>query len=199
MRALKHFMTKIPLVIRAVSLYVIAGAGLWGGGTIVAAYAPDPLPIAQVVTTPKVKILSHRIVTGHPVTFSIERLGINLPVKDGVYDAQTKDWTLTDDAVFFATITTEPNDTRGNTFIYGHNQSQVIGAMQDIVVGDTLTIQTSNGLTFTYVYSHDSFVAPTFTAALKEDPDVPQLTVMTCEGIWSQSRRLMYFNLLEVS
>ncbi len=192
-------MTKIPLVIRAVSLYVIAGASLWSGGTIVAAYTPDPLPIAQVVTTPKVKILSRQIVSGHPTAFSIERLGINLPVKDGVYNTQTQDWTLTNDAVFFATITSEPNDTRGNTFIYGHNQSQVIGAMKDIVVGDTLTIQTSNGHTFTYTYSHDSFVTPTFTAALDEDPDVPQLMVMTCEGIWSQSRRLMYFSLTEVS
>lgn len=198
MRALKQFMTKIPLIIRAVSLYVIAGAILYGGTTIVAAYTPDPQPAAQIVTAPKIKTLSRQIISGHPVTFSVKSLDINLPVKDGTYDSKTDQWTLTDDAVFFATMTTQPNDTQGNTFIYGHNQPQVIEPMKDIAVGDIVTIKTSNGHTFRYEYVRDAIIAPTFTEVLNEDPKKPQLTVMTCEGIWSETRRLMYFDLVEV-
>jgi LPXTG-site transpeptidase (sortase) family protein len=198
MSALTNTMTKIPLVLRAVSLYVVVGAGIWGTGQIVEFYTPTPLPVSQVVTPPKPKIFSQQVISGHPISFSVERLGINLPVRDGVYDSQTKEWTLSGDAVYFATITREPNDTLGNTFIYGHNQPQVIEPMKDVQVGDIVTIGTSNGLTFRYTYTHDSIVAPTFTAALKERPENPQLTVMTCEGIWSETRRLMYFDLLEV-
>jgi LPXTG-site transpeptidase (sortase) family protein len=198
MRALKQFMTKIPLLIRAVSLYVIAGALLYGGGTIVAAYTPDPQPVAQIVTAPKIKILSQQVISGHPVSFSVEKLDIKLPVKDGTYDPQTDQWTLTNDAVFFAAMTTEPNDTQGNTFIYGHNQPQVIEPMKDIAVGDIVTIKTSNGHTFRYEYVRDTIIAPTFTDVLNEDPEKPQLTVMTCEGIWSETRRLMYFDFVEV-
>lgn len=198
MRALRHTITKIPLVLRAVSLYIVVGVGVWGGGQVVQAVSPVQDQVSQAITLPKKRILSQQIISGHPVRFSVERLGIDLPVNDGVYNPQTREWSLSDDAVYFATITTEPNESQGNTFIYGHNQSQVIGLMSAIQPGDIVTIQTSNNHTFRYTYTHDSIVAPTFTAALKEDPDKPQLTVMTCEGIWSETRRMMYFDLLEV-
>jgi LPXTG-site transpeptidase (sortase) family protein len=199
MRALKRIMSKIPLVLRAVSLYILLSIGVWGSSQLVQEYTPAPVYTTQpVIALPKKEVLSQEVISGHPISFSVERLGINLPVNDGTYDVQTKEWTLSDDAVYFATLTTEPNDTRGNTFIYGHNQPQVIEPMKDIQVGDVVTIKTSNGHTFRYTYTHDSIVAPTFTAALKENPETPQLTVMTCEGIWSETRRMMYFDLLEV-
>jgi LPXTG-site transpeptidase (sortase) family protein len=198
MRALKKITSKIPLVLRAVSLYVVVGAGAWGAVSLVDIYTPEPPQVSQVLTLPKQEVLAPQTISGHPVSFSVKRLGINLPVNDGKYDPRTEEWTLSDDAVFFATITTKPNDTRGNTFIYGHNQPQVIEPMKDIVVGDIVTIKTSNGHTFRYEYVRDTIIAPTFTKVLNEDPKKPQLTVMTCEGIWSETRRLMYFDFVEV-
>jgi LPXTG-site transpeptidase (sortase) family protein len=198
MRALTKNFAKIPLVLRAVSLYVVVGIGAWGAGSIIGAYTPEPVQANQVVNLPKKKILSEQILSGHPISFAIEELGINLPIRDGVYNTQTNDWTLSGDAVFFAALTTEPNEASGNTFIYGHNQPQVIGPMKDIAVGDIVTNKTSNGHTFLYEYVRDAIIAPTFTEVLREDPKTPQLTVMTCEGIWSETRRLMYFDLVEV-
>jgi len=198
MRALKQNFTKIPLVLRAVSLYIVVGSGLWGTSILIDTVTPQPVQANQIIQLPKKKILSQQIASGHPVNFTVERLGINLPVRDGTYDSHTNEWTLSTDAVFFATLTMEPNEASGNTFIYGHNQSQVIGPMKDIVVGDIVSLKTSNGHTFRYAYSHDSIVAPTFVDILKQDPATPQLTVMTCEGIWSEARRAMYFNLVEV-
>lgn len=198
MRALKQNIAKIPLVLRAVSLYFVVGAGLWGTGVLVDAVSPEPARASQVVSLPKKKIISQQIASGHPLNFTVERLDINLPVRDGTYDSRTNEWTLSTDAVYFATLTMEPNEASGNTFIYGHNQPQVIGPMKDIVVGDIVSLKTSNGHTFRYTYSHDSIVAPTFTDILRQDPKTPQLTVMTCEGIWSETRRAMYFNLVEV-
>jgi LPXTG-site transpeptidase (sortase) family protein len=196
MRAVINILTKIPLVIRVVSLYSIVGIASFCASLLI----PNTVPAVAQTTTPvvpKQRILSQEIISGKPVRFSVERLKIDLPVRDGVYDAQTQEWTLSNDAVYFATITAQPNDNRGNTFIYGHNQDAVIGRMQDVTVGDVVVIQTDNN-TFRYAYSHDSIVKPDFTAALSATSDTPQLTVMTCEGIWSSERRLMYFTLVEV-
>lgn len=181
-------------------MYSIVGATVWAVGLIQNPTATvnvetNPEPIATAIKRTSTK----EIISGQPTRFSIGRLDIDLPVHDGVYDSASQTWTLSTDAVYFATVTTRPNDNRGNTFIYGHNQPQVIGSMQDIKIGDIVTIQTSNNHTFRYAYSHDAIVTPEFTAVLDEDSATPQLTVMTCEGIWSEARRLMYFNLVEVS
>jgi len=197
MVAIKKAAAKIPLLIRVVSLYVVVGGSMLG----VASAMPDPAPPAEIIlaSSPVVPESTQTpVITGKPVGFKVQRLGIDLPIKDGVYNSKTREWTLSDNAVYFATITSRPNDIRGNTFLYGHNQPQVIAQMKDIRVGDVATITTANGHTFRYAYKRDSVVAPTFTEVLMQNPDKPQLTVMTCEGIWSETRRLMYFKFLEV-
>ncbi|TAL14139.1 sortase [Patescibacteria group bacterium] len=197
MSAITKTFSKIPLLIRVVSLYIVIGVISWSSLQIQQLFAVAPAPIIHHAPI-KPKVLSQQIISGEPVSFVIDRLHINLPVKDGTYDPKTGEWTLSTDAVYFATITSQPNDNRGNTFIYGHNQDKVIARMKDIQPGDTVVITTSNGHVFTYAYTHDSIVAPDFTDALKQDSDTPQLTVMTCEGVWSNARRMMYFDLIGV-
>lgn len=184
---------------RVVSLYIVIGLAGWGGSLLLPADTPSlTAAIASVDEPPKAKIVSTQIISGTPMRFTIERLAIDLPVNNGYYDSKTDEWTLSDDAVYFATITSRPNDNKGNTFIYGHNQPQVIANMKDIRVGDVVEVTTTNDRVFRYSYVRDAIVTPEFTAVLDEDPSKPQLTVMTCEGIWSAERRLMYFDLLEV-
>jgi len=138
-----------------------------------------------------------RVIYGEPVSLQIERLGINLPIKNGVYDSTTGKWTLSDDAVYFAQITALPNNQRGNTFLYGHNDRNVFGSLSGLIGGDLAIIRTANNHIFTYVYSSDETIPPDLTSVLYANPDTPQLTMMTCEGVFSQARRLMYFNLLD--
>jgi LPXTG-site transpeptidase (sortase) family protein len=203
MSARRIQLSNIPLAARAVCLYIVIGLGAWGVGSLV---TPASAHIASLQNASsivednpkKVAINSRQIISGKPVRFSIERLGIDLPVYDGTYDTSTQSWTLSTDAVYFATITTRPNDARGNTLIYGHNQPKVIGYMKDIQVGDIVVVTTENNHTFRYSYTKDAVVAPDFTSVLYEDSETPQLAVMTCEGVWSETRRLMYFQLEEV-
>jgi LPXTG-site transpeptidase (sortase) family protein len=142
-------------------------------------------------------IVLKKIIDGQPISFAVERLNIALPVKDGAYSADIGGWTLSDDAVYYAQMTALPNNQRGSTLIYGHNQDKVIARLSDLVVGDLATITTENGHIFKYTYVSDAIVPPDLTTILYDNPDQPRLTVMTCEGIWSQTRRLMYFNLVE--
>ena len=192
-------MTNIPLFVRVVCLYIIAGLIIWGGAQLSSRQSnAATFQVVQTSSSLQPAVASVAIKSGQPSRLVIERLGIDLSVRDGIYDNTTDEWTLSDDAAFFARMTTLPNDTRGNTFIYGHNTDQVLASVKDLIVGDIVKLVATNGLTFTYSYRDDDIVAPNATAVLEANFSTPQLTLMTCEGIWSNERRLMYFEFKEV-
>jgi LPXTG-site transpeptidase (sortase) family protein len=151
-----------------------------------------PAPISKVVR-------EKRIISGHPIKVTVTRLGVSLPVIDGTYDQTGDSWTLSDDKAQFATETAAPNDGFGATFIYGHNIPTVFEPLKDLVVGDILTVETDNGYTFTYRYLSDEIVSPEDTSVLDEHSVAPRVTLMTCDGIWSENRRVMYFELQGVA
>lgn len=198
------FLKKIPLLIKVVSLNIILGGLILAGLTLVPAAETHSITtasaaISETKPTSVIKAPAANTTSGEPSTMSVARLGVNLPIKNGVYNYKTDEWTLSNDAAYYASMTSLPNDSRGNTFIYGHNNDAVLSPLGGLKVGDILTIKTTNGYTFTYRYSHDSIVPPDLTSVLYADPSTPQVTVMTCEGIFSQARRLMYFEFVGVS
>lgn len=195
-----HIFANIPLFIRVVCLYGIAGGMFWTGDRIQALTATPAQPASiQIVSQPGAATQpSKKIISGEPSRLSVARLGVDLPVKDGFYDSETNDWTLSHEAVFFARMTTIPNDSKGNTFIYGHNTDAMLAPLSELVVDDIITIFTTNGHAFQYKYTRDDIIAPNVTTVLYDSPSSPQLTVMTCEGIWSKVRRVMYFDFVGV-
>lgn len=205
-QTMRNITTRIPLFIRVVSLYVVVAMfGLLGFQINTTLNRQnDFMTVHPQVTYSKKPvnygtIVSKTIIDGEPVEFKMERLGIDLPVKYGYYDTNDNSWTASDDAIFYAYGTSLPNNQRGNTFLYGHNRDSVIAKLRDLVVGDEVTITTANGHTFIYFYTGDISVAPDYTDVLKDDPEKPRLTIMTCEGIFSLTRRLMYFDLKEAA
>lgn len=179
-----------------VSLYVCFGlAGWW---FTVVTEAPT---LAYTPPTPKPQpsaVIVESTISGKPVSIHVPRLGIELAIVDGAYDRATDSWTLTDDKAQFATMTDQPNDHSGNTFIYGHNTDQVFARLSGLISGDIVEVKTDNGHTFSYVYSGEQSVLPTNTSVLSDTPATPRLTLMTCEGWLSQTRRIMYFDFKEV-
>lgn len=200
MQKLRNITTKIPLIIKAVSFHVIILVALIvtvqlnSNPSVVATVAP-----VQPLVTAKQAPIKKQIIAGKPISIEVARLAINLPIHDGVYDDKTGQWSLSDDSAYFATITKQPNNQSGNTFIYGHNTQRIFMPLSQLVKGDVVTIKTANNHTFTYSYTSDTFVLPDLTSVLYDNPTSPRLTIMTCEGIWSQARRLMYFDFVEVS
>ena len=178
-----------PLIVRVVCLYVFAAVPVW----VTAHINPAP-PLAAVQVPVAYRPVTKLAIQGQPTKLKIDRLGIDLPIIFGKYDAANDSWTVRDDAVQYASVSTLPNDESGNTFLYGHNTSKVLDAVKDLRVGDKLTITTSNGRIFTYSYNKDVSVKPNKTDVITAPSDAPRVTLMTCEGIFSQMRRLMYFN-----
>jgi len=134
-------------------------------------------------------------VHGQPSELILPSLNLDLPVVPGVYNPQTKTWTLTLDKVQYASETPEPNTISGNTFIYGHYRKGVLATLHTIQPNAEAVVKTSNGHSFYYqlvnVRTTDPADASVFQYAGK-----PILTIQTCTGLFFQNRQLFTFNLV---
>ena len=137
-------------------------------------------------------------ITGNPVSISLPSVWINdLSIIPGYYDAKTDEWTLTLDKAQFATITKQPNDVSGLTFVYGHYRPEVFAYLHHIQPGAEATVLTDNGLRFTYVFKTTFAVPPTDTSVFNYQGP-PILTVQTCSGQWFQNRQMYQFDFVKV-
>jgi len=168
MNYLSTIMSKTPLLLKVVSLYVVVGVPLYAlvipTMTPPKAYAYVPSKVVVIVPT-SVK----QVTIGHPIKLQIPSLGITLDIIDGSYSSASDTWLLSSDKAQFVTTTAEPNDNKGNTFIYGHNTVRVFEPTKAITADDMAYITTDNGHVFQYQYASDSFVAPTATDVLTEN------------------------------
>lgn len=191
---------RLPLWGRIVVLYGIVAIGIFSAVLLQPAGPQirydEPVPEELQVKTEQVQATVVRTLDASRL--SIERLGVRLDIRDGVYDAASQQWTLNDTDAFFATVSDPPTTAAGSTFIYGHNRPTAFGPLAALGVDDVVELSDENGTTFRYTYVRDARVAPSFTEVLYEESDTPQLILMTCDGIFNEVRRVMYFTLVEV-
>ncbi len=138
------------------------------------------------------------ITTGKPVTLSIPSLNLKLPVADGIFNPKSGQWTLSNDKVHYALMTMQPNDTQGNTLIYGHYRPGVFSTLKTIKQGSEVSITTENGYLFTYSYTGNQVVSPADGSIFSYEGK-PKLTLQTCTGAFMQNRQLFSFEYLKVS
>ncbi len=151
-------------------------------------------PTVAQATTPPTPVAR---VEGKPVHIQIPSLGINLPVVDGQYNAETQQWTLTKSKVHYAVRTPLANNTGGNTFLYGHNRKEVLRSLPHIKRGAEAIVETQNGYQFIYIFEGALETTPA-DDSLFGYQGPPILTVQTCSGVWNQNRQLFTFSLKEV-
>lgn len=147
----------------------------------------QPLP-----QTPEVK-------QGKPIRLVIPSASIDISITDGIYNESAQTWNVSNTEAHFATITNQPNNYRGNTFIYGHNRPEVFYRLhKKTVVGDNAIIYTDNGLVFTYVLTDISETNPQDVSSLSNVQEKPALTLQTCSGAYFQNRQLYTFDFISV-
>lgn len=135
-------------------------------------------------------------ISGEPTHIDIPSVGISIDITPGYYDKASQTWTLSTDKAQYATITPEPNDASGNTFIYGHNRWEVFYKLLKVQNGDIATITTSNNHTFTYKMTSRKDTSPT-DSSLFDYQGPPILTLQTCSGFWYQNRSLFVFDFVK--
>ena len=199
-KRLREFVRKTPLLVKVVSLYVVAFVPLHFFVLNPPVRALDTNTyITEIVKTEVTRKVEPETVQGAPKRLRIPSVGINLPIEDGLYNYETDTWTLSRTAVHYAVMTSPPNNKAGNTLIYGHNNRNVLAPTRDIRTGDKLQIVAKDGTVFTYRYVADIKVDPSDTSILAVDPNKPQLTLLTCDGLFYEKRRLMHFEFVEVT
>jgi sortase (surface protein transpeptidase) len=148
----------------------------------------------HIAITPKIQIIS-----GLPIRIVIPASGVDLPVDQGYYDASTDSWTLSGYHAQFAMISTLANNYAGETFIYGHNNNYVFGALRHVTPspGATALLYTSNGHVFAYSFVSVRSLGPTATNVL-DYSGPPIMIIQTCTGSLNEWRTMYTFDFAKV-
>jgi hypothetical protein len=137
------------------------------------------------------------VITGMPDELLIPSLKMDIQIIPGYYNKATQTWNVTLDKVQYATITPEPNNVGGSTFLYGHYRPEVFAYLHTIKSSAQAIVKTTNGHTFTYQLSTIITTTPNDdTVFTYQGP--PVLTIQTCTGLFFQNRQFYTFKLMQV-
>ncbi len=182
-------------IFKSALLYVmtLSVIGFAVGTPYVAAKPIVPSVPVQVVSgqpaAPKIVEIS-----GVPNRITIPSEQLDLPVVPGVYDPTTDSWTLNGYLAQFATVSAPANNVGGETFIYGHNNDYVFGALRHVTpaLGAEAFVYTTNGHEFAYTFTKTWSVGPYDVTTLDyQGPSV--LLIQTCTGSLNQYRTMYLF------
>ena len=158
--------------------------------TVKAAF--EPLRLAE-----KISPVEMEAIEGDPVRIEIPSVNIKLPVHQGDYHVATAEWTLWDAAAFWGSLTPKPSNQPGNTMIYAHNRVNAFKPLKDIKPGALVYLYMKDGSKFTYKYHRDEKVGVE-QFVLRTQSDKPEIMLLTCNGTFNETRRLLYAELIDI-
>lgn len=184
--------------------YYSSIAGLYLLMLLFGVYIFEPLPPSRSNHVLAAQIKADRaapikpMVAGMPSRIVIPALGLDLPIDKGYYDASEASWTLSGYRAQYAILSPLPNDTSGNTFIYGHNNPYVFGPLKHIAPGARAEVYTTDHHVFNYTFTNTDAVTPDNTSVLMYQGP-PIMTIQTCSGVWNEQRQMYTFKFSGVS
>lgn len=167
---------KLPTYTRQILalILIILGAGF----VLAAAFNKTTLQIPQRQGSQTAQILPK------PTKLYIPKLAKILYVSDGyVVDNH---WTISETGVSYLTSSAIPGQT-GNTVLYGHNRSDILGDLPKVVDGDVVYVVRRDGDFVKYQVSETKVIEPTQVSILNQSTD-SRLTIYTCTGFLDSAR-----------
>lgn len=121
-----------------------------------------------------------------------------LKIQLAVYPAQIKNkrWEATAKGISYLVTSSVPGE-QGNSILYGHNWSSLLGSLPKIKPGDKIIVKLDDNQTKTFVVKYTSIVSPDQTDILKDTSD-SRITLYTCVG-FLDSKRFVVTALLKES
>lgn len=147
---------------------------------------------AASADTPSTTPAPASFISGEPAHIDIPSVNISVDVEPGVFNTKSQTWSLSLTKAEYATVTPLPNNSNGNTFIYGHNRTAVFSRLLNVRAGDEAVITTANHHVFTYKMVSRQDTSPSDLSLFKYQGP-PILTLQTCSGLWYQHRSLFVF------
>lgn len=189
--------------------FIVSSALLYVGTIVVigaAVSTPYVAAKAPVVTTspphviPLPKMPKVVAVSGIPDRITIPSEELDLTVIPGAYDPSTDSWTLSGYKAQFATVSAPANNIGGETFIYGHNNDYVFGALRHVTpsVGVEAIVYTANGHEFAYTFQKTWSVGP-YDVSTLDYQGPPVLLIQTCTGSLNEMRTMYLFTFERVA
>lgn len=127
-----------------------------------------------------------------PISLTIPSLGINLPIFPAKIVGNK--WETTKEGLSYLSSSPLPGNL-GNSVIYGHNWSNLLGNLDQVKPGDEIIITSSDTNTYRYLVHFVSVVTPDESHIYSNTPDY-RLTLYTCTG-FLDSKRLVLTAILE--
>ncbi len=119
-----------------------------------------------------------------PTSIEIEDLALALPIIGN--ELTGNKWPISDRGVVYLTNTPIPGEP-GNSVLYGHNWSNILGRLTRIKPGATIDVGFSNGTRKRFIVRYTQEVTPDQTHILAPTDDT-RITLYTCTGFFDQKR-----------
>ncbi|MBI2621982.1 MAG: sortase [Candidatus Levybacteria bacterium] len=119
-----------------------------------------------------------------PVRIAIPSLGIEVPIYPS--SINNGKWESTTKGVSYLSSSPVPGET-GNSILYGHNFSTLLGSLPKIKPGEKIEITLSSGEKKVFTVRYTSIVDPTQTHILNQTED-SRITIYTCTGFLDSKR-----------
>lgn len=137
-------------------------------------------------------------ISGVPIRVQVPSVSVDASVIPGYYFPANQSWTLTSNKAQWGVMTAEANNKQGVTFIYAHDLKNLFAPLSGVNPGDTASVLTANGHTFTYSLRTTITVTPDNTNLFSYQGK-PILVLQTCSGVWYQNRQLFIFDLVKAA
>lgn len=119
-----------------------------------------------------------------PTRITISGTPINLPIVESTIHGQ--EWETTDKGVSYLSLSPIPGE-KGNSILYGHNWTNLLGPLVNVVPGQLIRIFYADGSSVRFVVEGTAMVTPTDTSILLPSKE-PLLTIYTCAGFFDSKR-----------
>ncbi|HRN70412.1 MAG TPA: sortase [Candidatus Woesebacteria bacterium] len=127
-----------------------------------------------------------------PVRIDIPSIQVNLPIVQS--RIEQSNWNTTKDGVSYLSSSPIPGK-KGNSILYGHNWSNLLGNLPQVKPGETIEIEYNNGSKNIFTIHSMGVVTPDQTHVLSSSNDT-RITLYTCTG-FLDSKRLVVTAVLE--
>ena len=115
---------------------------------------------------------------------TISDVGISLPVYEG--SIKEGKWEVSSQGVTHLSQTVLPGE-RGNSVLYGHNWTSLLGNLVKVKPGAVVTVGFEDGNQQDFLVKYTFEVLPQDSAII-ESTDFAQLTIYTCSGFFDTKR-----------
>lgn len=141
-------------------------------------FSPNPLTFEKV---PK-EIIKAGNQT--PKTLEIPSINVDLPIFPSKIKGKT--WQTTTIGVSYLATTPIPGN-KGNSVIYGHNWTSLLGSLPKVTPGQDVFITMQNGERRRFKVEYTAIVSPSQTYIIDNTPDT-RITIYTCTGFLDSKR-----------